>query len=60
MFVSGTEQKRSVNVLLGKIENFCEGEQDCFEELMDDLINYLYDGQLIGTKINFSDLKFGI
>jgi len=47
--VTAAKEKRSVNKLLGKIENFCNGDEICSGDLTDDLINYLYDGQPVGN-----------
>ena len=47
--VTAAKEKRSVNELLGKIENFCNGDEICSGDLTDDLINYLYDGQPVGN-----------
>ena len=49
LFVSVSGEKRSVNMLLEKIENICGGVETCSDDLMDDLIDYLYDGQPIGN-----------
>ena len=47
---AAAEEKRSVNVLLDKIAELCDGDEECSGGLMDDLIEYLYEGEPIGKK----------
>lgn len=43
-------------MLLEKIENICGGVETCSDDLMDDLIDYLYDGQPIDTDVSETTL----
>ena len=55
--VAASGEKRSVNMLLEKIENICDGDSTCSDDLMDNLVDYLYDDQPIGKFLSCSFLK---
>ena len=55
--VAASGEKRSVNMLLEKIENICDGDSTCSDDLMDNLVDYLYDDQPIGKFLSCSLLK---
>ena len=48
LLVAASGEKRSVNMLLEKIEDICDGDSTCSDDLMDNLVDYLYDDQPIG------------
>ena len=46
---------KDISGLLARIETICGGDDSCADDIMDDLIDYLYEGQSVGKSMFLFD-----